>query len=768
MTIRAPATQELSARRLVAHGRVQGVGFRPAVHRLAAAHHLAGSVRNTGGVVEIVVEGPPERIESFLAALRAALPSGARVNRLEAYPEPVRARRGFTVEPGGAGAPGWVPPDVATCRRCLAELTDAADRRFRYPFTTCATCGPRFTILRHRPWDRAHTTMDRFSMCRRCRAEHADPADRRFAAETVSCPDCGPRLAYTGPDGRARSGDPVRRAAAALAAGAVVAVKALGGYHLAVDATDPDALARLRSRKSRPTKPFAVMVADLRAAEQLVELTPAHRRRLASPEAPIVLAPGRGRLPGAVAPGLRELGIMLPATPVHHLLAAETGRPLVMTSGNRSGEPICVTGPEAYARLGGIADGFLTHDRDIAARADDSVLRVGRDGTTVTLRRSRGFAGLPIPLGETVPAVLGVGAHLHTALCLAAGREAFLSAHVGDLDTAEALAAWDAARDHLEATTGLRPEVIACDAHPDLPSTRLAERLAAERGLPLVRVQHHHAHLAAVAAEHGHGGPLLGLACDGLGWGGDGTVWGGELLALTGGSARRLGRLRPVRQPGGDAAVRRPVRSALAHAHDAGCAAEAVRLLGPVLRPGEAEATAALVRSGAGSPWASSTGRLFDAVAALCGLCADAAHDGEPAVRLEQAAGGEDLPPYPVVVAAGARDGLVEVDTRPVVAAVVADRAAGVPVPVIAARFHATVAEALAVLAAAGRRATGTGVVALGGGVFANLRILGAVVPRLEAQGLRVLRPETVPPGDGGLALGQVLVAARRAGGGGC
>ncbi len=767
MTIPAPVTKELGARRFVVHGRVQGVGFRPAVHRLATAHELAGSVRNTGGVVEIVVEGAPARIAEFLAALPGALPPGARVQHLEVHPEPVRDRRGFTVETGTDGAPGWVPPDVATCPDCLGEFTDPADRRYRYPFTTCATCGPRFTILQRRPWDRAHTTMAAFTMCNRCRAEHTDPADRRFAAETVSCPECGPHLAFTDPGGRHRPGDPVRLAAAALAAGAVVAVKALGGYHLAVDATDPEALARLRFRKARPTKPFAVMVADADAAAALVELTSTHRRWLTSPEAPIVLAPGRGRLPEAVAPGLAELGIMLPATPLHHLLVAETDRPLVMTSGNRSGEPICVTEPEAYARLGAIADWFLTHDRPIAGRNDDSVLRVDRHGRTVTFRRSRGFAGLPIRLAEGVPPVLGVGAHLHTTLCLAAGSEAFLSAHIGDLDTREALDAWEAAHRHLEATTGLHPEVIACDAHPDLPSTRLAERLAADRGLPLVRVQHHHAHLAAVAAEHGHDGPLLGMACDGFGWGDDGTVWGGELLALAGAAARRLGRFRPVRQPGGDAAVRRPVRAALAHALDAGCADEAVELLRPALRPHEAETTVGLVRTGVRSPWSSSTGRLFDAVAALCGLCADAGYDGEPAARLEQAAADEDLPPYPVVVTTGGRGLLAEVDTRPIVAAVVADRAAGVPVPVIAARFHAALAEALVALADAGRRATGTGVVALGGGVFANLRLLGVVVPRLAALGLRVLRPESVPPGDGGLPLGQVLVAGRRVRAGG-
>lgn len=761
-----PAGTEVIARRVLLRGRVQGLGFRPAVCRLARARGLAGWVRNTGGVVEILVEGPAAAVHGFEAALAAGAPPGARITGAEVTDVPAEGRRGFRVEPAAGGRRGWVPPDVATCDACLAELADPRNRRHRYPFITCATCGPRFTIVRRLPWDRAGTTMGVFEMCATCRAEHDDPDDRRFCAETVSCPRCGPRLSVTGPAGEPRPGDPLALAADTLRAGGIVAVKALGGYHLATCATDPAALGRLRARKRRARKPFAVMVADLDAAARLADLDPCRRAWLGAPEAPIVLAPARDRLPPEVTGGLAEVGLMLPATPVHHLLAAAVPFPLVMTSGNRSGEPICVTEADALARLGGIADLFLTHDREIAARCDDSVLRAGPGGLTVMVRRSRGWAGTPVPLGRDLRPALGVGAHLHTTLCLAAGREAFLSAHVGDLDTAEAIDAWHDAHARLEATTGIRAEVIACDRHPDLPSTRIAEDLARARSLPLVRVQHHHAHVAAVMAEHQRHEPVLGVAFDGLGWGDDGTVWGGELLVADLTAARRLGRLRPVRQPGGDAAVRRPVRMALAHALDAGCGEAAVALLAGVLAPGEAARVAALVRSGVGSSPASSAGRLFDAVSALCGLAADADYDGEPAIRLEQACADRDPAPYPFGVqrraGAAVADPAMEIDTRPLISGVIADRAAGVAAGEVAARFHASVVEIIVALARAGRELTGIDVVCCAGGTFTNLRLLGRVIPRLEAEGFAVLRAETVPAGDGGLALGQAVVAATR------
>lgn len=798
-----------SARRLTVEGVVQGVGFRPHVWRLAARHDLGGWVRNRDGVVEILVEGDPDGLDGFVADLTHRPPPLARIDRLDAAVTVPLGLGRFTVDgspsPGARPTRRLVAPDAATCPACRRELFDPADRRHRYPFLNCTDCGPRFTVIDELPYDRSRTSMADFPLCPACAAEYDDPADRRFHAEPVACPACGPRLRLVDRAGAALPGDPVRAAGERLRAGEVVALKGLGGYQLACDATGETVVAELRRRKARPDKPLAVMVADLDAARSIAALDDAEVALLSSPAAPIVLVPlrpGRGLAP-AIAPGHRRVGLLLPTTPLHHLLVTEVGRPLVMTSGNRSDEPIAVDDTDARRRLGPVADAFLVHDRRIACRYDDSVARV-RGGAPALLRRARGYAPAPVTLPAEVAPTLAVGAELQTAFCLAAGRDAFLSPHVGDLDNDEALAAFRHSLDHHRRLLRIEPRVVAHDLHPDLSSTRLAEGL----GLPRVAVQHHHAHVVAVMAEHGLRDPVLGVAFDGFGLGTDGTGWGGELLVCDWSTAERVGHLRPVRQPGGDAAVRRPARMALAHALDAGCLDGALTLLGlgpdqadDALAGAGARQVVAQVSAGLASPLTSSVGRLFDTVAALTGICRAPSYEGQPAVLLEQAARGADpavaaTVTYPTDIAevdgrpvddtrrphgAGHRgppvpplaggdgdrpDGRLVVDTRPVVAAVVADLLAGTGSGMVARRFHDWLAAAVTGAVVRLARDRGLADVCLAGGVFANDLLIEAVTPRLDGRGLRVHAARAVPPGDGGLALGQALVAHARGGGG--
>ncbi|HKN81182.1 MAG TPA: carbamoyltransferase HypF, partial [Actinomycetota bacterium] len=572
-----PVTELPSAREIEVRGIVQGVGFRPFVWRLASNAGLTGRVRNRSGVVEIVVEGADSALDDFCSSLETQAPALARVDSVTWRDAAPTGFETFDVDESvvGLGGERLVSADAATCGHCLRELFDPHDRRFRYPFINCTDCGPRFTIIEALPYDRERTSMRAFPMCPDCAREYHDPADRRFHAEPIACPACGPRLELLDRLGGPMAGDPIERAARLLADGWIVALKGLGGFHIACDATDESAVTALRERKRRPDKPFAVMVADLDDAAERFVLNAHERTELSSSRAPIVLVQDRGTLAPSVAPGHRRQGAMLPSTPLHHLLLREVARPLVMTSGNRSDEPICNENAEALQRLADVADAFLVHDREIVARYDDSVERVWR-GRGLVLRRARSRAPTPLPLAVEVVPTLGTGAELHGAFCLAAGRRAYLSQHIGDLTTEEAMASFGSALDRYERVFGLEPELVAHDLHPDFLSSRFAQELS----LPTVAVQHHHAHVASVMAEHGLDGRVIGVAFDGFGLGTDGTAWGGEFLVCDAAAADRAGHIRTVSLPGGDAAVRHPWRMAIAHADDAGVADEALTLLG--------------------------------------------------------------------------------------------------------------------------------------------------------------------------------------------
>lgn len=773
-------------------GTVQGVGFRPFVHRLAGELGLAGSVLNDAQGVRLEVEGKPEAVDRFLSRLAADAPPLATVERISSSEiEPV-GQVGFEI--GGSDAGGTksapVAAEAATCRECLAELFDPDDRRYRYPFINCTNCGPRFTIVRGVPYDRARTTMAGFEMCPLCRAEYTDPADRRFHAQPNACPDCGPqaRLLYGDGEPVLEQGDAVAAAAAALLGGAVVAVKGLGGYHLACRADDDRAVAELRARKHREEKPFALMAPDLEAARRLGKVGPEEEALLVGRERPIVLVP---RNPGAsvaqaVAPRSRDLGLMLPYSPLHHLLLADAGATLVMTSGNVSDEPIAYRDTEALERLGGVADLFLGHNRPIETRSDDSVVQLAylpqlpgegmrENRRSLQLRRSRGYVPESIELPvECELEVLACGAELKNTFCVARGRRAWVGQHIGDLRNAEALASYREGIEHFERLFAVSPRICAHDLHPDYLSTRYAlER----EGVELVGVQHHHAHLAACLAEHGLAGPAIGAIYDGSGYGTDGTVWGGELLLGGLAGFERAGRLWSVRMPGGEAAIREPWRMACAWL------AAALGEEPPIPRPlrGRVEPRAwraihELAQSGLASPSTTSVGRLFDAIAALCGIRATVSYEGQAAIEL-QAACDEREPgayPLPAVDGSAAPSGVNEpaqglgglaaggqvLDARVTVAAVLDDLESGVAVPKVAARFHNGLARATADACAAQARRHGLELVVLSGGVFQNRLLLERTAAALSAAGIRVLVPLKLPANDGGISYGQAAVAA--------
>ncbi len=752
-------------RRLVrVRGVVQGVGFRPFVHGLATELDLAGTVENDGAGVLAEVEGDPAALAAFVAGLRDRAPVAAKVEAVEVIDAAPVGGRGFRIA-AGVRAPGTrtaIPPDLATCADCLRELRDPGDRRHRHAFISCTACGPRFTILTGLPYDRARTTMAAFPLCAACRAEYEDPRDRRFHAETICCPDCGPALRLVHADGSAGpAGDgAVVAARDLLAAGGIVAVKGLGGFHLACDAAGGPALARLRAAKGREAKPFAVMAADLAAAGALGETSPAEAALLSSPQAPIVLLRRRADAPvhDLVAPGSPWLGVLLPYTPVHQLLLGRPGaRALVMTSGNRADEPIAFEDGDAAARLAPLADALLTHDRPIAAPCDDSIARVHARGT-LPLRRSRGFAPLPLPLPVAARApILAVGGELKAAVAIAVGREAVLGQHLGDVGDPATLEALERSTEHLTALLDAAPLQVACDLHPGYRSSRWAQRHAGTRRVH--RVQHHHAHAAAVLAEHGRGpdDEVAAIVFDGSGYGTDGAIWGGEVLAASCRGFRRIAHLSAVPLPGGDLAIRRPARMALAHLWAAGLPWDDD--LPPVAALGADER--AVIRhqleTGLNAPPTTSVGRLFDAVAALAGVCMVARYEGEAATLLEGLAAGIDAPPYPIELAQG--DPVV-IAAAPIIAGVALDLRAGAAADHIAARLHASVAAAAAAGACAARERRGLTTAALSGGVFQNVRLLDLTTERLQADGFTVLAHGLVPPNDGGLALGQAAIAA--------
>jgi hydrogenase maturation protein HypF len=762
-------------------GVVQGVGFRPFVYSLATSLGLSGLVGNDVDGVFAEVEGSEEAAAKFLVLLEQEAPPLARIERVITRPLGVTGSSGFVIAPSVPGGQRrtLVSADSATCDDCLRELADPADRRYRYPFINCTNCGPRFTIVRDVPYDRPLTTMSGFAMCARCAAEYHDPADRRFHAQPVCCPDCGPRLRLVDAAGAMLTGtDPIAAAAALLRLGQVLAVKGLGGYHLIVDAGNGAASAALRARKHREDKPFALMAANLDAARRLCEVDHVAAQSLTSARRPIVLLP---RLPAAeqliasaVAPGNRQLGLMLPYTPLHHLLLAAAG-PLVVTSGNVSDEPIAYRDGDALGRLAGIADAFVVHDRAIHVRTDDSVVRTfgGRESV---VRRSRGY--VPEPLLVRPPfqqPVLACGAELKNTFCLAKGEHAFVSHHIGDLENAETLQAFTDGIAHFRRLFDIEPRLVAHDLHPDYLSTKYA---AALTGVDLVGVQHHHAHIASCLADNGEGGPVIGVAFDGTGYGADGTIWGGEFLIADLAGFERVGCLGPVPMPGGAAAIRQPWRMAaayLAASYPAGPPA------GLAVRDRNEKywaAVTAMAARGVNAPLTSSAGRLFDAVAALLGVRDTINYEGQAAIELEQVTDVHERGSYPVTVSShtappggtgadvarlpGTGGAELRVAGTDLVRAAVEDLAAGVAVPTIAARFHNGVAAAIVTVCGRLREQTGLHVVALSGGVFQNLLLTSQVATGLAAEGFRVLVHSRVPCNDGGISLGQAAVAGAR------
>lgn len=742
MCARAPSgtSAGMTRLRLRVRGTVQGVGMRPHLWRLAAELGLTGTVRNDAEGVLAEVQGV--RAGEFAPALAAAPPPLARLVAIEVAPcAEVAGEHGFVIlgSAGGLAATA-IAADAAPCPECLAEMCDPADRRWRYPFLNCTHCGPRFSITRRVPYDRANTAMAAFPLCDDCRAEYENPADRRFHAEPVACPVCGPRLSH-----------PLETVLAALGEGRIVALKGVGGFHLLCDALNPGAVATLRARKERGGKPFAVMALNAASAARWTDMAPAERAALESPERPIVLLTARPGLPEGLFPGLDTLGVMLPPSPLHYLLFHEAaGRPagtawlerehkmlLVATSANPGGEPLVTGDEEARARLAGIADLVVTHDRAIVTRCDDSVVRVVA-GAPRFLRRARGYTPRVLALARALPPVLAIGGVLKATACATRGAEAILSQHVGTLENAPTLRFLDEAVAHLLDLLGTDPVLVAHDLHPDQPARRLIARL----GKPTLAVQHHHAHAAAVLAEHGETGPALALVLDGFGLGTDGGAWGGELLRLDGVDFRRLGHLRALPLPGGDAAARAPWRMGAAALHALGRAGEIVPRFGP---PGEG--IARLLASGrAGTT--SSAGRLFDAAAALLGVCLESGYEGEAAMRLEALA----RPAAPL--AGGWRLESGDLDLLPLL-----DALPGQTPQDGASIFHATLAVALAGWIVSAARAEGLATVALAGGCLINRNLAESLVFRLAEAGLHPLLPQAAPPGDGGLSLGQAWIA---------
>jgi hydrogenase maturation protein HypF len=776
-----------SARSLHVTGVVQGVGYRPFVYGLARRLGITGWVHNASDGVWCLAEGSPESLDAFERAIADEAPPMAVVTSVVAEEVEIEGHEAFSIVASRAeeGAMTLVSPDIATCEACRAELWSPTDRRHRYPFINCTNCGPRFTIIENVPYDRPLTTMRDFPMCPECAAEYADPADRRFHAQPDACFVCGPRVYLNGNSAsddwrwspeveaafrphrdraaeRARSDAILDAAAAEILDGHVLAVKGLGGFQLACDATNEAAVARLRERKRRWGKPLAVMVRSLDEARALCEVSDDEAALLASPAAPIVLLRMHptGDLAPSIAPGLRECGVMLAYTPLHHLLLEATGCPFVMTSGNLSEEPIATGNAEALERLSTIADAFLMHDRDICARYDDSVTRVGPTGVEF-IRRARGYAPFPLTLPFTSDAdIVALGPEQKNTVTLVRGSHAFVSQHIGDMENAETFAAFEHTIEAFSALFRVEPKIVAYDLHPEYLSTKHAPSL----GLPMVGVQHHHAHIVSVMAEHGERGPVIGVALDGTGYGPDGTIWGGEVLVTTWESFERIGHLAYLPMPGGAAAIRRPARMALGALAASGLLEQpGAAPLRERLADGEEATLLRMIERGINTPLTSSAGRLFDAVAALAGVRDDARYEGQAAIELEALADEAETGTYAFVITESAPDRPFVVDSRPVLASLLDDIALGAPAPVISARFHRAVARAIVDGCVRASAATGIQTVALAGGVFMNRLVLGGALTGLAEAGLRPITHLRLPANDGGVSFGQAVVAwARR------
>jgi hydrogenase maturation protein HypF len=770
--VEAPGTQVHAAvrRRVTVAGTVQGVGFRPFAYRTAVAHGLRGYVLNRSDAVEIEIEGTPAAMDAFIACI-AHPPAPARIERLVVEPVTPRDEARFEIAPSVCGLAGPPPlaADSATCPPCLRELRDPADARHRYPLINCTRCGPRFTIARSLPYDRLRTTMARFTFCPQCRCEYLDPADRRFHAEPNACPMCGPQVRLLSAGGEPIQGDdPVLRAAELLIQGSILAIKGLGGYHLAVRADDEQAVIRLRRRKRRPEQPLAVMT-DLDTARSLCDIDPAEEELLASCAAPIVLLRRREGLAPSIAPGSQLLGLMLPYTPLHHLLLDAVrmrggAAILVMTSGNRHDEPIAWEDDEAQARLGHVADAFLVHDRQIAAPCDDSVVRVAA-GRPLILRRSRGYVPQPmaVPFTFRVP-VLACGGHMKNAFCIGYDRHIVVSQHIGDLETHEGRVAFAGAIAHWRQLLGVEPEVVVHDLHPHYASTQYALQAPDVRRMA---VQHHHAHIAAVMAEHGLTGPVIGVAMDGTGYGTDGQIWGGEFLIADYAGFSRVAHLAPVELPGGEAAIMEPWRVALAWLKRA-CGPRALQLGIPAMQsidPARSTAVARLIDAAAHCPLTSSAGRLFDAAACLITGRTHVSYEGQAAAELEDLADADAPQGYPFYMTESEP---IVVHPEPLIRAMVQDLQRQVDRRVMAARFHQALADMITAVCRKLSSRYNIRRVVLGGGVFQNALLVELAMRQLAQAGLTACSAHQLPPNDGGLCAGQAAVAAAMLGGASC
>lgn len=770
----APSTnieQERSRRRLVVHGRVQGVGFRPFVWRLANELSLAGFVGNDSDGAFIEVEGPAGALDRFEARLRSELPPLARISELVCVPVAFSGEDRFRIlaSRSGASQDAEITPDTATCSDCLRELSDPGDRRYRYPFINCTNCGPRYSIIQAVPYDRCNTTMRRFIMCPACQAEYDDPANRRFHAQPNACPVCGPRVWLADREGVEMPGDSIRRCTDLLKQGAVVAVKGIGGFHLACRAEDHSAVEALRVRKSREAKPLAIMVASLEQAVEIGEIDDAVAAALGGAVRPIALVPKRpgARISPAVSPGNDCFGIMLPYTPLHHLLMAEEPGPLVMTSANPTDEPLCSHNDEALRRLGQIADAFLLHDRDIERRVDDSVVKVmaGPRGrrVIVPIRRARGLAPAPIRVMADAPVpVLAVGGELKSAICVLSGQQAVLSEHLGELENPAAFRNFTATIEQFKELLRVEPRVVACDMHPDYAATRYAATL----GLPVTRIQHHHAHVVGCMAEAGVTGRVIGVSCDGTGYGADGAIWGCEILACDEAEFTRVGHLRYFQLVGGDRSARETWRPAVSLLRET-FGPDWAHVSEPFLRRVDGQALTTVGRrlaAGSQIPWTSSLGRLFDAMAFILGICDRNRYEAEAAMALEAAAHScGAVAPLAYSIEKSDDEGSPAVcNFQPMIRDLLERMTGGEDVCRMARSFHETCARMLADVVERVADRTGVRRVVLSGGCFANRLLLELLCERLCAAGLDTVSHREVPTGDGGIALGQAVAAAEQ------
>lgn len=744
-------------------GRVQGVGFRPFVYRLATGLGLVGWIKNDGEGVELEVEGGPGLLDAFVQRLRREAPPRSAVEKVEITKMPSEGGTTFEILNSETRGPktARVLPDLSLCQHCLQEIFDRNNRRYLYPFTNCTHCGPRYSIIESLPYDRERTTMKKFTMCPDCRREYEDPLNRRFHAQPNACPACGPRVELWDGSGEclARSGDAIAQAVQALAMGLIVAVKGVGGFHLMLNAQNDEALRELRFRKRRPDKPLAVMFPSMESIREQCEVSPAEEKLLLSPESPIVLlrrriGPVREMLSDGVAPGNPYLGAFLPYSPLHAVLLQAVNFPLIATSGNISDEPICTDEREALVRLHYVADLFLVHDRPIYRAMDDSIVQMLM-GEPRVLRAARGYAPCSVSLGRPLPPVLAVGGHLKNTVAVTSGDSIVVSQHIGDLDTLESLGSFRRADENLRRLYEVEPAVVAGDLHPDYASTQYGRGL----GKPFMPVQHHHAHVAAVIAEHGLEGEVLGVCWDGTGFGPDGTVWGGEFLLATDKDFQRAAAFRSFKLPGGEKAVREPRRSAMGALYEF-FGEDLFRLGIPTVRSytrGEWPLIRTMLIKSVNSPTTSSVGRLFDAVASIIGLRQRATFEGQAAMDLEFAAdpGCEEIYPFQL---GPEKDGPARIDWGPMICEVLNDFSSGVPAGIISARFHNTLAETIVAVA----RSVGERRVVLSGGCFQNRVLLERAAYRLEEEGFWIYWSRRVPTNDGGLSLGQAAVAARR------